>query len=78
MIKLIIIGPRGKMGRLIAKYAQENYRIDIVGGVAPKGRDYIGQDVGTVSGLELLVGAPVVDNLEKIIEKCDEIGRAHV
>ncbi len=73
MIKLVIIGPRGKMGRLITKYAHENSNIEIVGAVAPKGRDYIGKDVGTVAALGSEVNATVVDDLEDIIEKCDVI-----
>ncbi len=73
MINLVIIGPRGKMGRLIAKYAYENNSINIVGAVAPKGRDYIGDDVGVVSNLGSVIDAPVVDDLEKIVEKCDVI-----
>lgn len=73
MIKLVIIGPRGKMGKLIAKYALENKDVEIVGAVAPRGRDYIGKDIGFVSGLGGEIGAIVLDDLEKAIKECDVI-----
>ena len=41
-MKLLVVGPRGKMGRLITGIAAEREDITLVGGVAPSGRDYIG------------------------------------
>ena len=73
MINIIIIGPKGKMSKLIAKYSLENGKMRIVGAVAPRERDYIGEDVGMVAELGTRIGAPVVDDLEKIIEQCDVI-----
>lgn len=73
MIKLVIIGPKGKMGKLIAKFAYENKEIQIVGAVAPAGRDYIDEDVGIVCNLGKQIGSLVYDDLNDIIQNCDVI-----
>ena len=39
-MKLLVVGPRGKMGRLITAIAADREEITIVGGVAPSDRDY--------------------------------------
>ena len=72
-MKIIIIAPRGKMGRLIVKAAAENNDLEIVGVIGPKGRDYIGNDAGAVAGIGYDIGIPVTDNLEDIIDGCDAI-----
>lgn len=72
-MKLIIIAPKGKMGRLITKVASENSEFEIIAGIGPEGREYIGQDIGIVTGLGHNTGALVVDNLENIISECDVI-----
>ena len=48
-MKLIVIGPRGKMGKLITQVAAEREDMELVAGVAPRGRDYIGTDLGQVA-----------------------------
>lgn len=73
MLKLIVTGPRGKMGRLITQAAAEREDLELVAGVAPKGRDYIGKDLGTVAMAGRELGVPVVDDLESVIEQCDVI-----
>ncbi|WP_330400282.1 4-hydroxy-tetrahydrodipicolinate reductase [Tepidibacter mesophilus] len=73
MINLVIIGPKGKMGKLITKFASENEKINIVGGIAPKGRDYIGEDIGLACNIGKNVGAIIYDDLNDIIQKCDVI-----
>lgn len=72
-MKLVIVGPRGKMGRLITAIAAERADIEIVGGVGPAGRDYIGEDIGTVAMCGRQLGAPVYDDIEKIIDECDVV-----
>lgn len=72
-MKLIIIGPRGKMGRFITEIAAERPEIEIVGGIGPAGRDYIGKDLGEVTMIGRPLGVPVTDDLEAIIDKCDVI-----
>lgn len=72
-MKLIIVGPKGKMGKLITKIAAERDDLELIAGVGPVGRDYIGKDIGTVAAIGYEVGVPVVDDLESIIEDCDVI-----
>ena len=42
-------------------------------GVGPKGRDYIGTDLGTVAMVGRELGVPVTDDLESVIDNCDVI-----
>lgn len=72
-MKLIVVGPRGKMGRLITKIAAERDDLQLIAGVAPKGRTYIGQDLGAVAAIGYDLGVPVVDDLESVIADCDVI-----
>ncbi|MDD2494589.1 MAG: 4-hydroxy-tetrahydrodipicolinate reductase [Tissierellia bacterium] len=72
-MKLIIIAPKGKMGRLITKVSSEINDFEIVAGVGHPGKEYIGQDIGMVAGLGRNIGASVVDNLEDVINECDVI-----
>jgi 4-hydroxy-tetrahydrodipicolinate reductase len=72
-MKLIIVAPKGKMGRLVTASADAREGVEIVAGIAPSGRDYIGQDIGIAAGLGKEIGAPVVDDLESVIDQCDAI-----
>ena len=45
-MKVIVIGPKGKMGKLITQVAAEREDLELTAGVGPKGRDYIGADLG--------------------------------
>lgn len=72
-MRLIIVGPRGKMGKLITKIAAENKNIELICGIGPKGCDYLGKDLGNVTVVGYELGVPVVDDLESVIEKCDVI-----
>jgi 4-hydroxy-tetrahydrodipicolinate reductase len=72
-MKLIVTAPRGKMGKLITKIAAEREDLTLVYGVAPKGRDYIGKDLGAVAAIGYDLGVPVVDDLEAVIDDCDVI-----
>lgn len=71
MVNIAITAPRGHMDGLIVKAACQRDDIKIAGGLGPAGRDYIGKDIGMVAGLGREVGAPVVDDLTKIINQCD-------
>ncbi|NEZ47035.1 4-hydroxy-tetrahydrodipicolinate reductase [Clostridium niameyense] len=65
-MKVVVIGPRGKMGKLVVKACVDNEKLKLVGAIGPKGRDYIGEDVGVVSNLGKNVGCKVLDNLQSI------------
>lgn len=72
-MNIIITGPRGKMGSLITKIASKRTDMKIVAGVAPKGRDYIGQDIGTVIGMGQTLNAFVSDDINSIVNESDVI-----
>lgn len=72
-MKVLVIGPKGKMGSLIVQSVIGREGLEIAGGTGPKGRDYIGQDIGLVSKCAKLAGAKVYDDIEEIIEGCDVI-----
>lgn len=72
-MKVIVVGPRGKMGKLITQIAAARDDMELIAGVAPKGRDYIGQDLGLVAMTGYDLGVPVIDNLESVIDSCDVI-----
>ncbi len=72
-MKTIVIGPRGKMGKLITQAAAARKDLELVAGIGPKGRDYIGEDLGTVAMTGRLLGVPVTDDLERVIDTCDVI-----
>lgn len=72
-MKVIIIGPNGKMGRTITQVAAEREDLEIVGGIGPKGRDYIGQDLGQVARIGRDLGVSITDALAAVIGDCDAI-----
>ena len=72
-MKLIIVAPRGKMASLIVADAAGREDIEIVAGIGPKGRDYIGKDIGEVAMIGRKAGAPVVDDLESVIDGADVV-----
>ncbi|HHU18493.1 MAG TPA: 4-hydroxy-tetrahydrodipicolinate reductase [Clostridiales bacterium] len=72
-MKIIIMAPKGKMGKLIVKAAAEDDSLEVFGVIGPKGRDYIGNDAGVVAGIGYNIGVPVTDNLKAIIDGCDGI-----
>ena len=72
-MKVIVIGPKGKMGKLITQVAAEREDLELTAGVGPKGRDYIGADLGTVAMVGRELGVPVTDDLESVIDNCDVI-----
>mgnify|MGYP005983823155 CR=1 FL=1 len=72
-MKVIVIGPRGKMGKLITQVAASRDDMKLVAGIAPKGRDYVGMDLGTVAMTGSELGVPVTDDLAGVIDSCDVI-----
>jgi 4-hydroxy-tetrahydrodipicolinate reductase len=49
-MKVVVMAPKGKMGRLIVKLADSMEGLELVGAVGPAGRDYIGMDAGIAAG----------------------------
>ncbi|MGB5824421.1 MAG: 4-hydroxy-tetrahydrodipicolinate reductase [Proteocatella sp.] len=73
MQKVLVIAPKGKMGKLIVQIVNERNDMKLVGTIAPVGRDYIGEDSGIIAGLGIKTYAPVFDNIDDIINSCDVI-----
>lgn len=71
MVKIIVTAPRGHMDGLIVKAACQRDDIQIVAGIGPAGRDYIGTDIGLAAGMGREVGALVYDDLSQVIDQCD-------
>ena len=61
------------MGKLITQVAASRDDMKLVAGIAPKGRDYIGMDLGTVAMTGSELGVPVTDDLAGVIDSCDVI-----
>lgn len=72
-MRVIIVAPKGKMGRLITRVVMDDPRFTLVAGLAPAGREYIGQDTGMVAGAGREAKAPVTDDLEGVIASCDAL-----
>jgi 4-hydroxy-tetrahydrodipicolinate reductase len=73
VINLLIVGPNGNMGRALVKAAAEHPRIAVVGAVGPKGRDYIGVDLGLLVGLGKRIGARVFEDIRLVIDESDVV-----
>ena len=72
-MKLIVIAPKGKMGKLIVKVASSRPNMKLIYGIGPKGREYINKDLGILCNLGEDIAAKVVDDLEDVIKECDVI-----
>lgn len=72
-MNVVITAPKGKMGRLLVKMALDSDGIDIVAGLGPQNRPYIGQDVGIAAGLGRKADALVTDDLDEAVRLCDLI-----
>ena len=72
-MKVIIMGPAGKMGKSMVQSAFGNPDIELAGAVGPKERSYIGKDIGLVCGLGEQINLRVHDDLAEIISDCDTV-----
>lgn len=72
-MKIIVMAPAGKMGKLVVREALKRPEdMTIVGAVGNPARDYIGKDISAATGGSF-VGAPIYGNIEEIIEQCDGV-----
>jgi 4-hydroxy-tetrahydrodipicolinate reductase len=72
-MKVVVMAPKGKMGRLIVKLADGMEGLELVGAVGPAGRDYIGSDAGIAAGTGKETGALVYGSLEEVIVMADVV-----
>lgn len=72
-MKIVVIAPAGKMGRLIVREALKRKEdFIIVGAVGNPKSDYIGKDI-SVAAKSDFVGANTYSDIEDVIEKCDGV-----
>ncbi len=64
MVKVVVLGAAGRMGRAILSVCHQDGEVEIVGAVEAKGSSAVGE---TVFGVE------VVDNLSKVVDKADVV-----
>lgn len=72
-MKVVVVGCHGQMGQPICRFVVQREGLELVGGVGPVGRPYIGKDLGQVIALGDDLGISVVDSLSDVIEGCDAI-----
>ncbi len=72
MVKLIVSGVAGRMGRRIASLSLADSEIKLAGGLEIQGNPGIGEDLGKLLGLGEK-GMEVVDDLERIIDEGDVV-----
>lgn len=70
MIKLVVIGAMGRMGKLIIQTILEDPETELCGAVEIFGHKDIGKDIGNLCGFGTL-GMPLSDDLEKVIVGSD-------
>ncbi len=71
-MKLAVIGAAGRMGRALTVAINEAEGCTLVGGTERQGSEFIGQDMGELSGLGEL-GAIITDDLPELFTKINGI-----
>ena len=72
MLKVIVCGAAGKMGRRICSIVLEDERLKLAGAVEAKGSEFVGKDIGFVCSSEP-VNLEIVDDLEAVIDNGDVV-----
>ena len=70
MVKVLVVGAAGRMGRTIVSCLSDTAGVEIGGGTEPAGNPMVGKDIGEAAG----IGAKKVlihDSLEKVFPSCD-------
>ncbi len=72
MIRVIINGACGRMGRLIIRGVSEQADMEIVGAIASPEHPQLGSDAGVVAGIGE-IGVAVTGNLAEVLESADVV-----
>lgn len=72
MIRIVVDGAGGRMGRLIVAGVSRQPEMELVGAVDAPGMPFLGEDAGVLAGVGPL-GVPVTDSLEAVIERGDVV-----
>jgi 4-hydroxy-tetrahydrodipicolinate reductase len=70
MVNIIICGAAGRMGKENIAVCNSDEGARIAGAIELKNSNFIGQDAGSVSGIDK-IGVTITSNLEKIIQNTD-------
>ncbi len=72
MIRVIVNGAAGRMGRAIIALASENPDLQVVGAVEAKGHPELGKDAGTTGGTRPL-GVLITDDVSQAASRADVV-----
>ena len=72
MIKIVVIGAGGRMGKTIVACVDDTDGVSIIGGTEYSGHSSIGSDLGLLAGIGEK-GVFVVENIEDALKDCDVI-----
>ena len=72
MIKIVVVGARGRMGKTIVACVDDTDGVSIIGGTEYGGHSSIGSDLGLLAGIGEK-GVFVVENIEDALKDCDVI-----
>jgi 4-hydroxy-tetrahydrodipicolinate reductase len=72
-VRILIVGPNGKMGKAMIQIAVRHPNVLLVGGVGPKRCRYFGMDLAQIAGLAEPTGAVAHDSINGIIDTCDVV-----
>ncbi len=70
MIKLVMAGAAGRMGKIILRLASQDKEIKIVGGIEQRGHAALGQDLGPLIGKDLM-GVKVTEDATSALKNAD-------
>lgn len=70
MVKVLVVGAAGRMGKTIISCLNDTAGVQIGGGTETVGNPMIGKDIGEVAGIGAK-GIPIYDSLEKALPACD-------
>jgi 4-hydroxy-tetrahydrodipicolinate reductase len=70
MVKAIVLGAAGRMGRRLVACASNCPQVSVVGGIEQPGSSAVGKDLGEIAGIGK-TGAAIGDSLAEVIEQAD-------
>ncbi|MBW1729591.1 MAG: 4-hydroxy-tetrahydrodipicolinate reductase [Deltaproteobacteria bacterium] len=70
MLKVLVAGAAGRMGKRIVAMVAENPRTELAGAFERPDHESVNEDVGVVAGIGEL-GVTIAPGLDQVIEKCD-------
>ena len=70
MLRVLIIGAAGRMGRALVHAARERSDVRVVAGVESPGSAHVGEDIGEIAGVGTL-GVLIGSDLSTALTDCD-------